>query len=158
MNKYLVQMCDAIDGKIQRLEPIGNFIQEVSLAFDEYLKNIIRITFNEKGEEIIEYLADLEKEFRGQNETSFFSRFQRPALTIQEKRSSSFKFITEIERLESLQAKIRQVVKLKLQNSHIVVNCKEHYVKHIDKLSKELKEGKRDFEKKIKNHNESMKA
>lgn len=78
MQKYLLQIAEAVESRTQKLEPIAHFIQEVSLAFDEYLKNIISITFNEKGEEIIEYLADLEKEFRGQNETSFFSRFQRP--------------------------------------------------------------------------------
>ena len=65
MQKYLVQICEAMESRIHKLEPVNHFIQEVSLAFDEYLRNIVRITFNEKGEEIIEYLADLEKEFRG---------------------------------------------------------------------------------------------
>lgn len=136
-----------MEQKIQCLDPISNFIMEVSLAFDEYLKNIISITYNEKGEEIIAYLADLEKEFRGSNERYFFSRFQRASMETQKRTSQNFKFITEIERLESLQAKIRQVVKLKLQNSHIVLNCKEHYIKYIEKLKQALKEGKRDFEK-----------
>lgn len=38
-----------------------------------------------------------------------------------------------------------------------MVNCKEHYLKHIERLSKELKEAKREFEKKTKMHNEQMK-
>lgn len=108
--KKMLQVPDLIDQKIQSLDPISNFIVDVSLAFDEYLKNIIKITFNEKGEEIIAYLADLEQEFRGQ--TDFFIRFQRAqTLEVQRRSSQNFKFITQIERLESLQAKIRQTVK-----------------------------------------------
>ena len=68
---------DVIDQKIQSLDPVSAFITEVSLTFDEYLKNIISITYNEKGEEIIAYLADLEKEYRGDSGNYFFDRFQK---------------------------------------------------------------------------------